>query len=389
MACVLANRGGRSEAARGSRRVGDFGWCGVHREEPRAGPVERPRAGSGRRRVHLDRRLTDSGVMLERIMAQNSCPDLADLRRLVDGAADPQDQAALELHVGGCANCQAALERLSGSEGSWGDMAGNLARMPEAADPALANVMDHLQAEPPGETAAELRSEPEGKLDFLDPPDKPGQLGKLAHYEILEVIGRGGMGIVLKAFDQKLHRVVAIKVMAPQLAASATGRQRFQREAKTAAAVNHDHIVTIYAVDEFKGMPYMAMQYIAGWSLQQRIDKEGALDVKEILRIGMQTAHGLAAAHAQGLVHRDIKPANILLENGIERVKITDFGLARAVDGARVTQSGVVTGSPQYMAPEQARGEAVDHRADLFSLGSVLYAMCTGYAPFRASSSLV
>src|SRR5262249_46335208 len=157
---------------------------------------------------------------------------------------------------------------------------------------------------------------------------------------VLELIGRGGMGIVLKAFDLKLQRVVAIKVMAPQLAANATSRQRFQREAQAVAAVNHDHIVAIHPVDEFKAMPYLVMQYIAGWSLQQRIDESGALDVKEILRIAMQTAHGLAAAHAQGLVHRDIKPANILLENGIERVKITDFGLARTLDGARVTQSG-------------------------------------------------
>src|SRR2546421_4632414 len=109
------------------------------------------------------------------------------------------------------------------------------------------------------------------------------------------------------------------------------------------------------------------MAFIPGQSLQQRIDQSGPLELKEVLRIGMQTASGLAAAHAQGLVHRDIKPANILLENGIERVKITDFGLARASDDARFTQSGVVTGTPQYMSPEQAGGQAVDHRADLFS----------------------
>ncbi len=126
------------------------------------------------------------------------------------------------------------------------------------------------------------------------------------------------------------------------------------------------------------------MPYVPGHSLQERIDQTGPLELREILRIGMQTAAGLAAAHAQGLVHRDIKPANILLENGVERVRITDFGLARAVDDATQTQSGVVAGTPQYMAPEQARGEAVDHRADLFSLGSVLYAMCTGHSPFRA-----
>src|SRR5436190_10576395 len=130
------------------------------------------------------------------------------------------------------------------------------------------------------------------------------------------------------------------------------------------------------------------MQCVSGLSLQQRIDRDGPLELHEILRIGMQTAAGLAAAHAQGLIHRDIKPANILLENGVERVKITDFGLARAAADASVTQSGVIAGTPQYMSPEQARGEAVDQRTDLFSLGSVLYAMCTGRTPFRASGSM-
>jgi serine/threonine-protein kinase len=129
------------------------------------------------------------------------------------------------------------------------------------------------------------------------------------------------------------------------------------------------------------------MAFIPGRSLQQRIDHTGPLEIKEILRIGMQTALGLAAAHAKGLVHRDIKPANIMLENGVERVRITDFGLARAVDDASITQNGVLTGTPQYMAPEQARGEIVDQRADLFSLGSTLYAMCTGRSPFRADST--
>src|SRR5439155_13924679 len=130
------------------------------------------------------------------------------------------------------------------------------------------------------------------------------------------------------------------------------------------------------------------MEYISGISLQERLDRQGPLELKEILRIGIQIAAGLAAAHAQGLIHRDIKPANILLENGVERVKLTDFGLARAADDASLTQSGVVAGTPHYMAPEQARGEAVDHRADLFSLGSVVYAMCTGRPPFRAGGAV-
>src|SRR5262249_20062237 len=134
--------------------------------------------------------------------------------------------------------------------------------------------------------------------------------------------------------------------------------------------------------------PYLVMEYVCGVSLQERLDRSGPLELKEVLRIGIQTAAGLAAAHAQGLIHRDVQPANILLENGVGGVKPTDLGRARAVDGAGLTQSGVGAGTPQYMAPEQAKGETVDHRADLFSLGSVLYAMCTGRPPFRASGSM-
>src|SRR5215475_15898004 len=194
-------------------------------------------------------------------------------------------------------------------------------------------------------------------LGFLTPADKPDVLGRLGHYDILEVIGRGGMGVVLRAFDEKLHRVVAIKVMAAQLATNATARKRFVREAQAQAAVSHDHIVTIHAVEADSQLPYLAMQYISGMSLQERLNKSGPMQLHEILRTGMQTASGLAAAHAQGLVHRDIKPANILLENGVERVKITDFGLARVADDANFSLSGFIAGTPQYMAPEQANGE--------------------------------
>ncbi len=224
-------------------------------------------------------------------------------------------------------------------------------------------------------------------LNFLAPAQKAGALGRLGHYEVLEVIGRGGMGVVLKAFDEKLHRVVAIKAMLPQLATSATARQRFVREAQAAAAIRNEHVIDIHAVEEVGGLPYLVMEYLSGVSLQERLDR-GRLQLNEILRIGMQTARGLAAAHAQGLVHRDVKPANVLLENGVERVKITDFGLAQIVDDASLTQSGVIAGTPHYMAPEQARGEHVDHRADLFGLGSLLYVMCTGRPPFRAENTM-
>jgi serine/threonine-protein kinase len=201
------------------------------------------------------------------------------------------------------------------------------------------------------------------------------------------ILGSGGFGIVLKAVDPALGRAVAIKVLAPQLATSAAARSRFAREARAAAAVVHDHVLAIHAIDSWNSLPYLVMPYIAGCSLQERVDRDGPLEAKEVLRIGMQTAQGLAAAHAQGLVHRDVKPSNILLENGIERVKLTDFGLARAVDDASLTASGVVAGTPEYMSPEQAGGDGVDHRSDLFSLGSVVYFMCAGRPPFRADST--
>lgn len=223
---------------------------------------------------------------------------------------------------------------------------------------------------------------------LLEPVEAGDCQGRLGTYEVTEFVGRGGMGIVLRARDPKLHRAVAVKLLAPELAAQPVSVQRFLREARAAAAVSHDHVVSIYAIDDEARPPRIVMELIDGQSLQQKIDKTGSLDVKSILRIGMQTAGGLSAAHRQGLVHRDIKPANILLENGIEKVKLTDFGLARAVDDIGMTQTGQITGTPQYMSPEQAQGQRVDHRTDLFSLGCVLYAMCTGRAAFRADSAV-
>ena len=220
---------------------------------------------------------------------------------------------------------------------------------------------------------------------LLRPSDDRNVLGTIGPYQVRELIGRGGMGIVFRAFDAKLNRVVAVKVLAPELAAQPTARRRFLREAQAAAAVTHPHVVTIHAVDE-DVWPYLVMECIDGCSLQDKVERSGTLKLAEVLRIGTQIAEGLAAAHKQGLIHRDVKPANILLENGVERVKITDFGLARAADDVTITRPGEISGTPQYMSPEQASGQRVDQRSDLFSLGCVLYAMCAGQPPFRADS---
>lgn len=224
-------------------------------------------------------------------------------------------------------------------------------------------------------------------LSFLEPSTTPGSLGRLLHYEVQDVIGRGGCGIVLKAFDAKLHRIVAIKIMTPQLAATSPARKRFLREARATAAIRHENVVSIYAVEE-KPLPFLVMEYIDGMTLQDKITQTGPLELPAVLSIGQQIALGLEVAHEKGLVHRDIKPANILLERGSDRVKITDFGLARSADDASLTHSGAISGTPLYMSPEQAQGLKIDHRSDLFSLGSVLYAMCTGRPPFRAATAV-
>ena len=250
--------------------------------------------------------------------------------------------------------------------------------------------LQHRAARFPGEaTSGQHGADPPGEVDlsFLEPSNRPGSLGRLRHYDVQEIVGRGGCGIVLKAFDEKLQRVVAIKIMAPGLAATSPARKRFLREARATAAIRHENVVSIYAVEE-QPLPFLVMEFVQGETLQQRLNRTGPLHRGDILRIGRQIADGLAAAHGKGLIHRDIKPGNILLEDGTDRLKITDFGLARTADDASVTQSGVITGTPLYMSPEQAQGLNIDHRSDLFSLGSVLYVMTSGRPPFRAGTTI-
>jgi eukaryotic-like serine/threonine-protein kinase len=270
---------------------------------------------------------------------------------------------------------------------------------------------------PPGTSEVTRSPQSAGGADtslteFLAPPEAAGELGRLGGYRILKVLGHGGMGVVFEAEDPQLRRKLAVKAMLPALAASATARLRFLREAKTAAAIEHDHIVTIYRVGEDRGVPFIAMPLLKGEPLDQRLKREPALPIADVLRIGRETALGLAAAHATGLIHRDIKPANLWLETKDEgrgmkaekaggagssfilhpssfRVKILDFGLARAaVDSRQLTQQGAIIGTPAYMAPEQAAGEAVDRRCDLFSLGCVLYRLATGTPPFKGSDTI-
>jgi serine/threonine-protein kinase len=221
---------------------------------------------------------------------------------------------------------------------------------------------------------------------LLDEPRHPEMLGRLGNYDIEGVLGQGGMGVVYRAFDSQLNRPVAIKVLAPHLASSGTARRRFAREARAAAAVAHPNVIPIHGVSGEGRLPFIVMQLVPGRSLQAMVDQDGPLDTITIVRIAVQIAAGLSAAHQQGLVHRDIKPANILIERDVGRVMISDFGLARAADDAAMTHTGWLAGTPNYMSPEQARGQAVDARSDLFSLGAVMYFMAGGRVPFRADS---
>ncbi|MFN0056673.1 MAG: protein kinase domain-containing protein [Planctomycetales bacterium] len=315
-----------------------------------------------------------------------ACDD-RQLQAMLRSANEDGPAGALLMHVEQCARCQTRLEELAADPEDWkkaGDALASRAQEgvgdPEGDLPTVGG-FSHWIDGPVSWTEAMARQ-------LLSPPSHPEMLGRLGRYEVERMVGAGGMGVVFKAFDSELNRPVAVKVLAPYLAGSGPARKRFAREARAAAAIVHEHVVPIHNVETERDAPFLVMQYIAGESLQARLDRTGPLQTCEILRIGMQIASGLSAAHQQGLVHRDIKPSNILLEQGVERALITDFGLARAADDATLTRSGFHPGTPQFMSPEQAAGEPVDARSDLFSLGSVLYTLCTGRPPFRADSSL-
>ena len=306
--------------------------------------------------------------------------DREKLEKLLAESLPEREETMVADHLSTCDDCRRDFEVLAAKTNWWAEASQRLSR-----SAARRSTLPTLSPVTSDDEFAHFSTD--FAVDFLDPSDDAKSLGRLGEYEILEVIGRGGMGIVLKGFQQELHRHVAVKVLSPHLATSGAARRRFAREAQATAAVVHPHVMAIHSVNPNAKLPYLVMPLVACESLQERLDRQGSLELKDILRIGMQAASGLAAAHAQGLVHRDVKPANILLETNVDRVLLTDFGLARAVDDATLTRTGIIAGTPQYMSPEQANGDAVDRRSDLFSLGGVLYAMCTGRPPFRAETT--
>lgn len=223
-------------------------------------------------------------------------------------------------------------------------------------------------------------------LDFLTPSSTSETLGTLAGYEVYEILGYGGSGIVFRVLDPNLGKWFAIKVMHPDQVEDLVARKRFLQEARTLAKIDHENIVRIYRVEE-SPIPFLVMELIQGHSLDQVIERSGAIELEQFLSISIQVAQGLAVAHEQGIVHRDIKPSNILLTRGSAQVaKLTDFGLARINSDLRLTKTGSVVGTPWYMSPEQIRDEAIDARSDLFSLGCVMYEMLCGQKPFTGAN---
>jgi serine/threonine protein kinase len=239
------------------------------------------------------------------------------------------------------------------------------------------------------DTLAGPRHSPPPPAPVFGPPVAPGEVGALGPYRIVRLLGRGGMGAGYAALDTRLQRKLALKVMLPAFTANPVAKERFLREARAAAQVSHDNVVTVYEADERDGVPYIAMQFLEGYPLDVYLKRKGSPSIPQILRIAREAAAGLAAAHHLGLIHRDIKPGNLWLEAPHGRVKVLDFGLARPVDAdVELTKSGAVVGTPAYMSAEQARGEKVDRRSDLFSLGAVLYRLCSGRLPFHGPTTM-
>jgi hypothetical protein len=325
------------------------------------------------------------------------CPEVHELERLLRGDLLPEESAECLSHVEECATCGDAVEDLLASDPFVAAVRSQPSPTPPPAGPVI-DLMRRLCAlravattgadDPAGAAGDDIAA-------ILAPAEAPDEIGRLGGYRVLKPLGAGGMGVVYLAEEVALRRQVALKVMRPSLANRPGARKRFVREARAIAALEHENIVAIHQVGEADGVPFLAMPLLRGTSLEERLRQGGALPPADVVRLGRQIALGLNAAHKRGLVHRDVKPGNIWIEPDDSRAKLLDFGLARElVAGAApggdepLTEYGTIIGTPAYLAPEQARGLPVDGRADLFSLGCVLYRMCTGRPPFAGVDSV-
>ena len=348
---------------------------------------------------------------------KKTCPPKRDLEQLLQGNLSQWTSLGLRQHVESCVYCQRALAKLRlrtspddsiNLPGELTNTESNSVTRNTDSMPKLELETDHLflgtkgQAttayNSDGSSIPEFKISPEGtkvSLSFLSSPQGPDELGRLGSYKIIKLLGAGGMGLVFEAEDTLLRRQVALKVMKPEIAIKADHRQRFLQEARSGAAIPHDNIATVFQVGIENNVPYLAMQFLQGESLGSKLHRDGKIPVDESLRIIREVALGIAAAHETNLIHRDIKPDNIWLESDGQgrpwkRVKILDFGLATAISGTEEdsNESGMIMGTPHYMAPEQARGLPLDSRCDLFSMGCVLYQMISGELAFKGDNAL-
>ncbi|GIW97288.1 MAG: hypothetical protein KatS3mg111_0621 [Pirellulaceae bacterium] len=328
------------------------------------------------------------------------CPPASWLDGLMMGDLGAGLQQRLEAHLSACAVCQQRLLDVGGSD-SIEALARQCLRADEeagfdAADRvAIGQLIDRLgriaedgpAAGQLPQSAADLATRLAELQPFFDPPASSGSLGRIDRFEILEVLGAGATGVVFRARQTSLDRFVVLKVLRPSLGTQA--RERFLHEARAAAAIEHDNVVTILEVGQWRELAFFTMPWLPGETLQVRVERQRVLDPQEVVEVSRQIAAGLSVAHRHGLVHRDVKPANIWIEESTGRVRLLDFGLARiADDDQHFTQTGMVAGTPGYMSPQQAAGESIDQRSDLFSLGCVMYRMATGRMAFVAPNVL-
>lgn len=340
----------------------------------------------------------------------NCCPDASTWHSLLQGRLAADESQILEDHLTACGHCLKTVRDIPSDDTLEDALRGASAATEEVLPESIQRLQERLQALRLGAAAVEPAVTEAGSqelctidvdnsqstkggtqelFDFLAPAKGPGEIGWLGDYRVLEVLGTGGMGVVLLAEDSKLKRRVALKVLRQMLTANPLASQRIVREAQATAALKHDYIVTIYQVGEDRGVPFIAMELLDGEPLDKRLERAEKVPLVELLRIGREVAEGLQAAHEHGLIHRDIKPANIWLEGKKARVKLLDFGLARDVaDESHLTRDGAIIGTPAYMAPEQASAQPVDARGDLFSLGCVLYRLATGKLPFEGKDAI-
>lgn len=331
------------------------------------------------------------------IPTSNTCSRETILQYLRDELATSEHQAFLE-HLDTCSDCRQTMEKLAGDAQEWDTVTLALqsnshqpfargedcGRLPSSdTTPASASMSQNpSKLQEPNVTCWELA----WVSTWLGPTSDPKAMGKIGMFDALEVIGTGGTGVVFLAREASLGREVAIKVLAPHMARIEVARQRFEREARATAGLVHENIIPIYQISEWRGLPYLVMQHFPESSLQTLLKQHGKISLDRALLLTLQIAQGLEQAHAKEIIHRDIKPANILLANQAQRAILTDFGLAQAKDDLALTCSGILAGTPHFMSPEQARGEVVDARSDLYSLGCVLFAMVAGHAPLHNES---